>query len=64
MIVTYSSRRLGSGLRRGSGLNGGNLDGLGLLDGDDGGSDGVRHYEDLGVRELEDGKGGWSDDAT
>lgn len=64
MIGTYSSRRLRGSLRRGSGLNSGNLHGLGLLDGDDGCSDGVRHYEDLGVRELEGESGCWSDDAT
>lgn len=58
MIDTYNSRRLGGSLRRGSGLNGGNLHRLGLLYGDGGCSDGVRHYEDLGVRELEDERGG------
>ncbi len=44
---TYSNRRLDSGLSSGSGLGGDSLDGLGLLDGSNGGS-GVRHYEDLG----------------
>ena len=43
--MTYGSRGLGSGLRRGSRLRSGSLNRLGLLHGDDGGgSSGLGHY--------------------
>ncbi|KAH9857020.1 hypothetical protein C2E23DRAFT_806283 [Lenzites betulinus] len=51
LLGSLSSRRFGGSLGRRGGLDGGSLDRLGLLDGDDGGSDGVRHYGRLRGRE-------------
>lgn len=48
---THGSRGLSSGLSGRSGLGGNSLDRLGLLNGSNG-SSGLRHYEDLGGREL------------